>query len=111
MFPTMTQQELQQQEEQLHKYLKENLHALRTQYMEANAEFKVGDFIRSVQGVMKIELVRYKSYQGETWVEYCGYKYRYKDKTKVLSRTKQKEISCFNHGILIENPIIDTEIL
>jgi len=95
----MTLEELNNIEKEAHETLKSALHKARTQYVLDNAKFKVGDYVRGITGIIKVESIKYDIVLGEIFIQYCGYKYWYKDKE--LVRTKQKEMSCFNeYGIV-----------
>lgn len=67
------------------------LHLLRLQYVEDNAEYKIGDFIANVTGIIKVERIDYNMMGGVPTIVYHGY--RYKKIKGVLSRTKDKNIS------------------
>lgn len=67
------------------------LHLLRLQYVEENADFKIGDFIGNVTGIIKVERIGYDMMGGVPTIVYHGY--RYKKVKGVLSRTKDKNMS------------------
>ena len=97
----MTAQELQEIERQAYEMLEFTLDKARTQYANDNAKFKVGDYIRCVTGIIKVEKIKYQHFMGTTHIGYCGYKYWYKDKQ--LVRTKKKEQVCLtDYGNLIK---------
>jgi len=96
----MTQEELNEIERLAYEILEYTLHKARTQYAIDNANFKVGDYIRSVTGIIKVDEIKYQFFKGTTHIGYCGYKYWYKDKQ--LVRTKKLEPICFtDYGNLI----------
>ncbi len=101
----MTQEQLKEQETSLHKELNDKIHALRTQYMEEHAEFKVGDVIRNVTGIIKIEHVKYNHYMDETHIIYCGYKYSYDKNYNILYKSSSV-MTCLTNGVLIVSPSI-----
>lgn len=97
----MTAEELQGIERQAYERLELSLHKARTQYAQKNAKFKLGDYIRSVTGIIKVDEIKYQFFMGTTHIGYCGYKYWYKDKQ--LVRTKKKEQVCLtDYGNLIK---------
>ena len=67
------------------------LRNLREEYISKKAEFKVGDFIYNVTGIIKINKIGYDLFRGVPEIIYYGYRYK-KVKGKVL-RTKDKRIS------------------
>jgi hypothetical protein len=97
----MTLEELKNIEKAAHEMVESALHKARTQYMNDNAKFKVGDYIKGITGIIKVESIRYYMCMGEIFIQYCGYKYWYKDKEIV--RTKQKNMSYLtDYGNLIK---------
>lgn len=97
----MTLEELKNIEKAAYEMLESGLHKARTQYVNDNARFKVGDYVRGITGIIKVESIKYYLFMGETHIEYCGYKYWYKDKQ--LVRTKNKNIVCIvDYGNLIK---------
>lgn len=88
----MTAQELKEIERQAYEMLEFTLDKARTQYANDNAKFKVGDYIRCVTGIIRVEEIKYQNFMGTTHIGYCGYKYWYKDKQ--LVRTKKQEQVC-----------------
>lgn len=67
------------------------LHELRMSFINENAEFKVGDYIGNVTGIIKISRIGYKLIRDIPNIIYNGY--RYKKVKGILSRTKDKKIS------------------
>jgi len=97
----MTAQELQEIEKQAYEMLETTLHKARTLYALSNSKFVVGDYIRCVTGIIKVEEIKYQNFMGTTHIGYCGYKYWYKDKQ--LVRTKKQEQVCLtDYGNLIK---------
>ena len=97
----MTQQELQEFEKNLYENLERSLHKARTLYATNNAKFQVGDYVKSVTGIIQVDEIKYQFFMGTTHIGYCGYKYWYKDKQ--LVRTKKKEQVCLtDYGNLIK---------
>lgn len=88
----MTAQELKEIERQAYEMLEFTLDIARIQYANDNAKFKVGDYIRCVTGIIRVEEIKYQNFMGTTNIGYCGYKYWYKDKQ--LVRTKKQEQVC-----------------
>ena len=68
-----------------------SLHELRMRFVEENADFKIGDFIGNVTGIIKVERIGYNMMGSVPTIIYHGY--RYKKVKGVLSRTKDKNIS------------------
>lgn len=97
----MTLEELKQIENESYKMLELTLYKARAQYAIDNARFKVGDYVRSVTGIIKVETIKHETFINETHIVYCGYKYWYKDKQ--LVRTQKKEQVCItDYGNLIK---------
>ncbi len=71
------------------------LYNLRQDFVEANNEFKVGDFIYNVTGIIKIEKIGHESIDGYTTIVYRGYRYR-KIKGELL-RTKDPKLSSLRY--------------
>ena len=72
----------------LHKL---ELNKLRTEYVEKNKKFNIGDFVFNVTGIIKVDKVSYEIFLGSIEIVYYGY--RYKKVKGELSRTKDKKIS------------------
>jgi hypothetical protein len=99
----MTIQELQTIETEAYKMLETTLDKARTLYALNNNKFEIGDYIRSITGIIKVEQIIYQHIMGSTHIGYCGYKYWYKDKQ--LVRTKKKEQLCltdYNNIVKVE---------
>jgi hypothetical protein len=73
------------------------LHKLNQSYVEENAEFKKGDFIYNVTGIIKVEKISYDIMFGVPEVIYYGYRYK-KHKGEIL-RTKDKKLSKLRSNI------------
>ncbi len=109
----MTKEELETLEKETHKKFLETLDKLRTEYALNNAKYKVGDFIRSITGIIQVNNIIYKTQHDElgthidTYIAYCGYKYEHKDNYLYI-KPKQKKSVCFvDYGDnleLFENP-------
>jgi hypothetical protein len=67
------------------------LHALNQKYVEEIAEFRVGDFIYNVTGIIKVEKISYDMMFDKPQVVYYGYRYK-KFKGELL-KTKDKKLS------------------
>jgi len=78
-----------------------NLDKLRQEYINKNAEFKIGDFIYNITGIIKINKVGYDMFRDFPEIIYYGYRYK-KVKGKVL-RTKDKKISYLRSNVKILN--------
>ena len=96
----MTKEELETLEKETHKQFLEILHKLRTEYALKNAKYKVGDFIRSITGIIKIDDIIYQTKIDElgihtdTYIAYCGYKYTY-DNHLLYKSSNEKQKVCF----------------
>jgi len=66
-------------------------HNLRTEYVEKNKKFNIGDFVFNVTGIIKVEKVSYEMSFDGIEIVYSGYRYK-KNKGELL-RTKDKKIS------------------
>jgi hypothetical protein len=86
----MNKTEFHSEELKLKEQYLEGLHDLRTKYVNSNAKYRVGDFIRCVTGIIKIEDIRYQLMDDDVQIVYCGYKYQYKNKElqKILNKDK-----------------------
>jgi len=78
--------------------LEKDLDKLRTKYIESNAEFKVGDFIYNVTGIIKVEKVDLwiwdrDGHTKDIEVEYWGYKYRKSNGVLYKTKNYNKELS------------------
>ena len=73
------------------------LHNLRTEYALSNSEFKVGDFIYSVEGIIKIDEVTYEMFANRVEIIYKGLKYK-KEKGNLI-RTKSNKIETLKYSL------------
>jgi len=78
-------------ENEIYASHKLELDRLRTEYVETNKKFNIGDFVFNVTGIIKVDKVSYEIFFGDIEIVYFGYRYK-KVKGK-LSRTKDKKIS------------------
>ena len=101
----MNKEDYSKREHELYTQYKTELHKLRTEYVEKNKKFNVGDFVFNVTGIIKVERIGYELFFDNTDIVYYGYKYR-KIKGEIL-RTKDKQISSLteshNLKLLINN--------
>ena len=67
------------------------LHKLRTEYIEKNKKFNIGNFVFNVTGIIKVDKVSYEIFFDNIEIVYSGY--GYKKMKGELSRTKDKKIS------------------
>lgn len=67
------------------------LHILRTEYVEKNKKFNVGDFVYNVTGIIKVDKINYEIFFDNIEIVYSGY--RYKKVNNEILRTKDKKIS------------------
>lgn len=87
----MSEIELKNAEEELYEKYENDLNNIRLKYVKANAEFKIGQFIQNVTGIIKIEKIGYSLLLNSIRIEYKGF--RYKKTNGKLSRTKDKKLS------------------
>ena len=87
----MNLEEYKKIEKEINDSHKLELHRLRTDYVEKNKKFNVGDFVFNVTGIIKIDKVGYAIFWDDIEIAYSGY--RYKKVKGVLSRTKDNKIS------------------
>ena len=98
----MTNEKLKILEEQAYSYFKDLLHEIRTKYVNQNAKYQVGSFIKTSTCIFKVELIKYhdmpkhnndkpKDLDMEISIMYCGSVYTHDGKHlfKDLSKTKQ----------------------
>lgn len=104
----MTKEELILKEQELYYSYVEDLDNLRMDYAKKNALYKIGDFVRSVTSIIKIECIAYEIYFNEINVQYCGYKYRYLDKNTITkTKTNNSELSYISNNVIkIEDVIV-----
>ncbi|MEK6828893.1 MAG: hypothetical protein AABY15_02120 [Nanoarchaeota archaeon] len=93
----MNLKEYKEQELEIEKDYELRLHKLRKKYVEDKAEFKKGNFIFNVTGIIKIERVGYKMFFDTPEIVYYGYRYRKIGSS--LLRTKNKKISSLQHSL------------
>lgn len=67
------------------------LHKLRTEYVEKNKKFNIGDLVFNVTGIIKVDKISYEIFFDKIEIVYSGY--RYKKVKNEISRTKDKKIS------------------
>lgn len=82
---------------EIEKKYKEELHIIRTQFVERNKEFNIGDFIGNVTGIIKVERISYRIFYDTIDVEYHGY--RYKKHHGELLRTKDNKMSSLTYSL------------
>lgn len=87
----MDKKDLKKFEQVLLEDYQTKVHQLRLRYVNENAKFEVGDFIRNVTGIIKVENISYDIIKGDIEIVYNGY--RYWPHAGVLKRTKDKKIS------------------
>ena len=101
----MTITQLKERELELKRIHDQSIESLHQEFIEENAKFKVGDFIRNVTGIIKIESIRYDQYS-DGGITYCGFKYRWLDSMSLLPINRPQ--SCMSEPLQkIENPIIE----
>lgn len=104
----MTKDKLKKQEKDAHKLFLNTLHNLRNDYAKNNATYKVGDFIRSITGIIKVDEIIYKTQLDElgthvdTFIAYCGYKYEYKDNLLYIKHKQTKSVCFVDYGDNLE---------
>ena len=77
----------------------QKLHNLREKFVQDNAEFKIGDFIYNVTGIIKVDKIGYQIFRDFPEIVYYGY--RYKKNKGVISRTKDNDISSLKYNLKI----------
>lgn len=101
----MNKEDYRKREDDLYTQYKTELHKLRTEYVENNKKFNIGDFVFNVTGIIKVERIGYVMFFDNTEIVYYGYRYR-KVKGENL-RTKDKVISSLSESnnlkLLINN--------
>ena len=101
----MTLTQLKERELELKRIHDQSIESLHQEFIEENAKFKVGDFIRNVTGIIKIESIRYDQYS-DGGITYCGFKYKWLDDKSLLPINRPQ--SCMSEPLQkIENPIIE----
>lgn len=86
----MTREEYLKIENEIYAEHNLKLHRLRTEYVEQNKKFNVGDFVYNVTGIIKVSKISYSLSRNYIYIVYLGY--RFKKIKGVLSRTKDKNI-------------------
>jgi len=100
----MTITQLKERELEIQKRCTLLIESLHQEFIEENAKFKVGDFVRNVTGIIKIESIRYDQYS-DGGITYCGFKYRWLDDKSLLPLGKPQ--TCMSEPLQkIESPII-----
>jgi hypothetical protein len=101
----MTVAQLKERELEIKRIHDRSIESLHQRFIEENAKFKVGDFVRNVTGIIKIESIRYDQYSDEG-ITYCGFKYRWLDSTSLSPVNKPQ--SCMSEPLQkIESPIVE----
>lgn len=93
----MTIEDYKTQKTNIEKKYELALRLLNKKFVDENAEFKPGDFIFNVTGIIKVEKIGYEVLLNDApQIVYHGY--RYKKEKGTLVRTKDKKMSalCFN---------------
>lgn len=65
------------------------LHKLRSQYVDENRKFNIGDFIGNVTGIIRVDRIGYEMFFNKVEIVYYGY--RYKKNHGLISRTKDNK--------------------
>ena len=100
----MTITQLKERELEIQKDCTRLIESLHQEFIEENAKFKVGDFVRNVTGIIKIESIRYDQYS-DGGITYCGFKYKWLDSTSLSPVNKPQ--SCMSEPLQkIESPIV-----
>jgi len=84
----MTGEDYQTKRSALETKFEEDLDALNRQYVQENAEFKVGDFIYNVTGIIKVEQIHH---EGDDFPVVVYYGKRYKKRYGKLVPTKHNQ--------------------
>lgn len=75
----------------------DKLRILNEKFIQDKAEFKIGDFIYNVTGIIKVNKIGYEIFRGCPEIIYYGY--RYKKVKGFVSRTKDKKISSLRYSL------------
>lgn len=101
----MTITQLKERELEIKRIHDRSIESLHQEFIEANAKFKVGDFVRNVTGIIEISSIRYDQYS-EGGITYCGFKYRWLDSTSLAPTNRPQ--ACISEPLQkIENPTIE----
>ena len=96
--------QLKERELEIKRIHDQSIESLHQEFIDVNARFKVGDFVRNVTGIIEIKSIRY-DYYSEGGITYCGLKYKWLD-SKSLSPINKPQ-SCMSEPLQkIESPVI-----
>jgi len=95
----MTEEKYLKEQEKIEDKYKTSIHKLRKKNIEKNAEFKVGDYIYNVTGIIKIDRIGYNIWKWSDTPEIIYYGLRYKKIGGELFRTKDKNESSLQHNL------------
>jgi len=95
----MTEEQYLKEQEEIEEKYKISIHKLRKKYIEDNAEFKVGDYIYNVTGIIKIDRIGYNICKWSNSPEIIYYGLRYKKMGGELFRTKDKKESSLQYNL------------
>jgi hypothetical protein len=105
----MTSQQYKDLSDEIDRECNARHHHLRQIYVEENAQFKIGDFICNVTGIIKVEKISFKdAWENVPTITYCGL--RYKKVKGELIRTKDNKISTLIHNLKLV-PTFENQIL
>lgn len=88
---------LKKEESRLLEEFESAVHNIRLKFVKENAEFKVGDFIRNVTGIIKVDEIAYEVFMDTIEIVYKGL--RYWPYNGELKRTKDKKISSLTYEL------------
>lgn len=77
-------------EKEIDDKYKKDIHLLRTQYVNENALFKLGDYVGNITGMILVDKIGYDLLFDKLEIIYSGY--RYKKIKGVITRTLDKNI-------------------
>jgi len=95
----MTDEEYIRSEEKIKNKYEISIHKLRETFVKENSDFKIGDFIYNVTGIIKISRIEYNINKWSDTPEILYYGLRYKKINGELLRTKDKKISSLSHNL------------
>jgi len=91
-------------EDKINNNHKLKLHRLRTEFLEANRKFNVGDFVYNVTGIIKVDKIGYTMFFNSIEITYSGL--RYKKLNGELVRTKNNKKTTLSESHWLKKIIV-----